>query len=154
MHYIGIDPGLKGAISILNEQLAIVAIHDMPTRKAGKSAVVCALKLGEIFKPYSNDGSIAVIETAIVMPPMTRGACRTVGVNYGTVLATLLHHGIGYREYSPNDWKKRLNLNAEKSASIALCTSLYPRDIHRFTRHDQAESILIPRAALRNGVII
>lgn len=159
MYYIGIDPGTKGAIAILDERLNIVEVHDLPTRKQGKggaaaSQMVCPLKLHDIVNPYADKGAVAIVEVAIVKPPMKLVAARTIGLNYGVVLSVLSTSGIGIREYAPSDWKKHLGLTDDKDASISLCTSLYPRDLQHFTRHDRAEAILIPRAALRNGVVI
>jgi hypothetical protein len=159
MYYIGIDPGVHGAVAILDKQLNIIAVHDLPTRPQGlggakNSKRVCTLKFTEILKPYAVAGTAAIVEVAIVKPPMKLVASKTIGMNYGFVVAALELLGIAVHERSPSVWKRVLNLSDDKDASISLCTSLYPRDLHQFTRHDRAEAILIPRAALRNGVLL
>lgn len=150
---IGIDPGVKGALAVLSaDGRELLAVHDLPTRKQGKggaasSQMVCALSLADLLKPYLAGGAAAAIEVAIVKPPSKLVAARTIGLNYGIVLATLALLGVGVQELPPHEWKKRMSLGDDKADSESLALTLYPSARPLLTRHDRAEAVLIARAS-------
>lgn len=153
MKLIGIDPGIHGAIAVLDSTgREVIALHDLPTRKQGKgggrtSMFICALSLTDLLRPHLEGGAVAAIEVAIVKPPMKLIAARTLGMNYGVVLAVLAGLGIGVQEMMPADWKKRMGLSDDKTASDSLALTLYPSARALLTRHDRAEAVLIARAS-------
>lgn len=153
MRVIGIDPGVKGALVVLDTATGeLLAIHDLPTKKQGKggaasSQMICPLSLIALLQPYAVPGTVAALEVAIVKPPMKLTSARTVGMNYGVLLAILASMQIGVREMAPHDWKKRLGLSDDKAASEALATTLWPRHHAELSkRADRAEAALIARA--------
>lgn len=155
MKIIGIDPGKHGAVAIYDaEKRDLVAIFDLPTRKQGKGGsatglMVCPLQLRSALTPYITPGTVAAVEVAIIKPPQKLTAARTIGLNYGILLATLAMLGVGVREMAPHEWKKRLGLDDDKAASTSLAISLYPTHIESLSkRHDRAEAALIARAAM------
>lgn len=148
---IGIDPGVKGALAVLSaDGRELLAMHDLPTRKQGKggaasSQMVDAVLLADLIRPHLP--AFAAIEVAIVKPPSKLVSARTIGLNYGVVLATLAMLGVGVQELPPHEWKKRLSLGDDKADSESLALTLYPAARPLLTRHDRAEALLIARAS-------
>lgn len=160
MRLIGIDPGVHGALAVLDATgRELLELHDLPTRKQGKggaasSQMVCAMALADLLRPHIAPGTICAIEVAIVKPPQKLVSARTIGLNYGVILATLSLLGIGVMEVAPHEWKKRLSLTDDKDASMSLALSLFPTARPLLTRHDRAEALLIARAStVTKGVL-
>lgn len=152
MRVIGLDPGVHGAVAILDGN-EIIFVADLPTKKQGKGGVassqmICPHKLADMLRPFAVPGTSVAIEVAIVKPPMKLVSARTVGMNYGIVLAVLAGLEFGVVEMAPHDWKKRMSLGDDKTASVSMATTLFPRAREQLARHDRAEAALIARAGL------
>lgn len=98
--------------------------------------------------PYAKPGTSVALEVAIVKPPMKLVSARTVGLNYGIILAVLASLELGVVELAPHDWKKRMSLSDDKTASVSMATTLFPHAREELARHDRAEAALIARAGL------
>lgn len=136
----GIDPGAKGAISLLyNDGTAFV--YDMPMLGKEVNASEVASILRE-FKP----------EHVWLEQVNSFGMGRTSAYNFGQgvgilkgVMATL---EIPYTLVTPQKWKKHFGLSKEKDHSRLLATRMYPSMADKFIRKKddgRAEAILISR---------
>lgn len=121
--YLGIDPGLEGAICVLKDDMS-VEFFDLSRR-----AMVSALK--EIKSKYT-ETRYCVIERPQSRFNMAHKAIKTSFTNYGKLTGTLECLEIPYREIDPQDWQKGLKLPSSKQKArhkeaIALVgLKLYP----------------------------
>lgn len=158
---ISIDPGSSGAIAIQDAGLTrILAIHKIPMQamiKGGSkgSKEVCLPALRAILEPYATPGTVAALEVAIGMGPRSsKAGIRTMGVNYGRLIASLSFLGVPYHEMMPAEWKKALGLSSDKGQSLAMVAQLYPAQTELIGKDDdKAEAVLIAHAARRAGYL-
>jgi len=136
----GIDPGAKGAISLLyNDSTAFV--YDMPM--LGKE--VNASEVAALFQEFEP-------QHIWLEQVNSFGMGRTSAYNFGQgmgilkgVIATLK---ISYTLVTPQKWKKHFGLSKEKEHSRLLATRLYPSMADQFARKKddgRAEAILIAK---------
>ena len=64
MKTIGIDPGINGAIAILDRAGQLTALYDMPTLRQGGVVArsVDPYALASLLAPYAQNASCAVVE--------------------------------------------------------------------------------------------
>jgi hypothetical protein len=123
----GIDPGLHGAIAVLNEAGDCDTIH-MPVM--GDKLVIdggaVARWLGE------RSPNLVVIERAQAMPEhlqkRKQGAASTFrfGQTYGQLLGVLQASAFPYRIVGAADWKRALHLSRDKELSRRRAIELLP----------------------------
>lgn len=157
MIYIGIDPGLTGAVGILfpyDEQ----AVYDLPTmqnvRAAEKGRVrlhldglaLCGL-LGvfdptecRVFLEYTQAGMKGAL------------ANYSLGHSSGVIMGVLSGLGFTYELVRPQEWKKDFRLlKSEKDASRKQALALYPSlPLSRKKDHGRAEAILLAEYGRRH----
>ena len=63
---IGIDPGLTGAIALLNPQRDLLAVEDMPTCKAGKNNEVDVLGLADVITRFNDWDNVQPLKIPIL----------------------------------------------------------------------------------------
>lgn len=159
MVFVGIDPGLSGAIAILRPNGSVASVSDTPVLKVGGRGEMdgrrCLLLLREAMRLASVGRCVAVIEWAMAMPPRTRpgqkprsaGLSSTFnyGVGFGTWLGLLYGLQIPFQKARPQAWKKELLMgysNPDKSVSIAVAGKLWP-DAVIGKKDGRAEALLI-----------
>jgi crossover junction endodeoxyribonuclease RuvC len=146
---LGIDPGLSGAIAVLNADGSLLAIHDMPTLADGAkgrlalnaplvSAIVsqtCARQaFCELIGPRPTDGVAGAF-----------GFGRSRGIIEGTLAAV----GIPVEMIAPPTWKRRFNIAAgkeNKDSARSVAIARWPAQAALFARKsniDRAEAALI-----------
>lgn len=164
--YIGIDPGLTGAISVLNDKGELIEMFDMPVMAKGLKKVKRKIKAADgveskitktIVKNQINGSALAIIfdkykhasatlEMVASRPGQHAAATFSLGESYGIIQGVLASCGISVRIVTPAKWKKFLNVSADKEMTRAAAIKLYPSaDIHRKKDIDRAESLLIAR---------
>jgi len=129
-YYIGIDNGVNGGISILNNKLEIVEKQVMPV-------------IGKIRKEYDINGIINVIKPYIkksvtilekAQPQYRDGSKQAfkTGFGYGVIQGILVSSNASYEIISPKIWQKKifkgLCSKDTKSASILYCMRKYPNE--------------------------
>lgn len=138
---IGIDPGMTGALAILNHDNQLIAIYDLPY--IGKRLTAAVLH-GWILE---QDGQIeAFVEEAQAMPGNGAVAMFNYGTGYGTILGVLAACEIPYHTVRASTWKRALGLTKDKTASRRRASELWPKEAHLFTRakdDGRAEAALI-----------
>jgi hypothetical protein len=145
--YIGIDPGIKGAIAFYDAGSEnYLRVFDMPTtwgyeRKASKShgskqrrSQVDAVAVADIFSNFTTPGSLALIEEVHAMPNDGGVQAFAFGRSYGVVLGVLAAQGIVVKTVRPSVWKSLMNLSSDKSASIGKAVYQFPKYAHMFGR--------------------
>ena len=158
MHYLlGIDPGLDGAIAILNKNGELIEVFDMPTVevKVGKSMkrrVSPELLTSELRGKWEMVDA-AWVEQVASSPQMGVSSAFSFGESYGILKGVLAAMHIPCHTVLPGVWKRDLKLNASKDGSRAKAIQLWPAHAGEFKRvkdDGRAESALIAHWALRN----
>ena len=148
MIYIGIDPGQKGGIGII-EGDRLVEYFPMPeTRK----------QVYDRLKVYVDREATATIEKVGSMPGQGVASTFKFGKGYGELLGICTALGFRISEPTPQAWKKATLAGTDKSkeASIQRCENLYP-DVQLIlprcrNAHDgMAEAILLAHYGKYHG---
>lgn len=151
MHYIGIDPGLTGAISV---NLAIdgeIQLHDMPVmanvkaaEKGRKRQHVDPHALTVLLRVFPNRQSRVFLEyTQAGM----KGALAnySLGHSSGIIMGVLAALGFSYELVRPQEWKKEFGLlKSQKDACRTMAQQLFPMvNLSKKKDEGKAEALLI-----------
>jgi hypothetical protein len=98
MMILGVDPGMEGAVCILDDDSVILEV--MPT----KDGLIDVVELGHILRPYAPMITKAYLEGASLRP-MQQGQFK-IGQNFGRIQAVLEYMGIWALTVRPQDWSK------------------------------------------------
>lgn len=130
MYYIGIDPGLKGGIAIIDDDQNIVKVISMPVLKSRKGRTQYDIHLiYHWFKRYQST-SIATIEKIQAMRLNGVIANKMSGYCEGIFDMLFLAQQIPYQVIPAKMWQKTIlkgiNLKDTKLASISFVKRKYP----------------------------
>ena len=101
--FIGIDPGLSGGLSVIDEHEHVHLCVPMPVR----GGEVDSRLLAAYLQKYMKEGSIScVLEKVAAMPGQGVCAMFTFGDGYGSVKAVLRILRISFQQVTPQAWKK------------------------------------------------
>jgi len=146
--YVGIDPGLSGAIAVFDLKNGKLTIHDMPTMeiRVGKSNknVISERQLVTILDEPK--GAVAFCEKVNAMPGQGVTSMFNFGMGFGIVRGVLAALGYGYTLVTPAQWKKKLGVPQGKDGSRHRAMELFPAYAELFRRKKddgRAEAALI-----------
>ena len=127
---IGIDPGVSGAIVVLNwfsaGEPSVMDSIRMPIIKVGKSSRVNAAAVAEFLTEY--DSGHAYIERVGSMPGQGVASTFTFGHAAGVVEGVTSALCIPVTLVAPQTWKKRAGLiGTDKDAARSRAVQLWPR---------------------------
>ena len=145
--FIGIDPGLSGAIAALSRAGDIFKIWDMPSVKIGRSGQVDVYQLSVILAGFKN--AKVLVEQQQSMPKAGVQSSFNHGRNTGQLLATLDLSRLPWSEVRANIWKKKMGVTNDKKSALALARRLWPAFEGR---HDRAEALLLAEYLRRSEV--
>jgi crossover junction endodeoxyribonuclease RuvC len=149
----GIDPGLSGAICLLDTE-GTIGINDIPvhalTRGGKNKREVDPHRLATLLS-----GTIghAFIEQVASMPGMGVSGAFVFGKTFGIIIGVLATHGVPMTFVSPVKWKKALQVPASKDGARARASQLLPyaADQWPLVKHDgRAEAALIALYGIRS----
>jgi crossover junction endodeoxyribonuclease RuvC len=148
MIIIGVDPGLSGAIGVLNNG-DYHSVYDMPTVSKGGGSVkseVDPAGLAAIIEYYKGDDLVMVVERVNAMPGQGSSSTFSLGDSFGCARAVAATLGLAMFYVSPVTWKKHFKLPSDKEASRALAVRLYPAAPLNLKKYgDRAEALLLAR---------
>lgn len=154
--FIGIDPGLSGAIAVITDN-SLIRIYDTPTttitKGAGKSKknkrAYVESRMVEILSQYNYESVHIGIEKVHSMPGQGVASMFSMGYGYGLWIGIVVALKLPYTLITPQRWKKELmsGMSKEKAASCIRAQQLYP-DGEFFTPRGRAwdgrgDSVLI-----------
>lgn len=121
--YIGIDNGLKGGITVINNREGLVSSIPMPV----KEGIYDLDSIINFIKNYPKKDTTIVLETAWVRPISGKRACFMNGFCYGNMLGVIETLKFKHIKVNPGKWMKDLGLSSkEKKGSIDFCLKRYP----------------------------
>jgi crossover junction endodeoxyribonuclease RuvC len=146
--HIGIDPGLAGALAILDHHGALQALYDTPTltlpASRGTRQDYDLPGLVALLAPYAGAQVHVTLEESQAMPGQGVRSMFTIGVGFGVWLALLAALALPYTRVWPAIWKKALGLSKDKEASRLRAMQLFPgADLRRKKDHGRAEALLL-----------
>jgi len=150
MIIIGIDPGISGAISII-ENKKIVEVYDTPTMIDGKKnkKQINGAQVTNIIKERLNNGKevVVVVEHVNAMPGQGVTSMFNFGQSFGVIKGICAALSLPIYFVRPTKWKKHFNLiKTNKDASRTKVIEAYPEisnKLHRKKDSNRADAILI-----------
>ena len=152
MIIFGIDPGVSGAISVL-ENKKIIEIFDMRTMIDGKKnkRQINGSEVTNIIKKRLNDGKevIVVVEHVNAMPGQGVTSMFNFGQSFGIIKGICSALSLPIYFVRPTKWKKHFNLiKTNKDASRTKVIQTYPQISSQLSKKkdsNKADAILIAR---------
>lgn len=146
--YIGIDPGVSGAIAyVVPGQEAFVS--KVPVMKLGPRSVIDGLDLHRLLSVRHAPLAAIGIEHVHSMPQQGVASTFTFGAAFGAALALAQAQGTPVHVMRPDQWRKLVGLphKADKYASLGLAGRLYP-GVTIGRNHNMADALLLAHAAM------
>ena len=150
MIIFGIDPGVSGAISVM-ENKKVIEVFDMPTMIDGKKnkKQVNGAQVTNIIKEKINNSqeTIVVVEHVNAMPGQGVTSMFNFGQSFGVIKGVCSALSLPIYFVRPAKWKKHFNLiKTNKDASRTKVIEVYPEissKLHRKKDSNRADAILI-----------
>lgn len=165
MKIVGIDPGLTGAIALLDVGTPMrIQFWDTPTLKieTGKSTknIINVLEAADIL--FKIDPALIIIEKVHAMPgggERTMGATSAFnfGMGYGVWLGIIGAFQIPFQQVHPATWKKAMmeGMGKAKAASRVRAMQIYPsvgEELKLVKHHGRADALLLAEYGRRTKI--
>jgi Holliday junction resolvasome RuvABC endonuclease subunit len=154
MKILGVDPGLSGAlavIEIINGVPMLLDVVDIPVLGSGAKARVDVIAASEWITKYAP--SQAYVERVQAFPLQGRSSAFHFGRSTGAIETIVMLCRIPTTWIEPSSWKRKFHLpGKDKEAARQLAVTQFPAMHHLFARkrdHNRAEAALI--ALFGNG---
>lgn len=160
MLVIGVDPGLTGALCLLDSRRGLLECEDLPACPNGQEsgsmkrwvdADLLELMLDDWSSRhgFAQESVHAAIERPIPMPTLPAQTIASQFDTFGVIRAELRRRA-AMCYVNPREWKKFFGLRTDKNAARECCARLYPTaPVKRVKDHNRAESVLIGHWLLR-----
>ena len=152
MKILGIDPGLSGAIAIL-EKKKVLNLFDMPVMAEGKKnkKQLNSAQLVNIIKENSVGGEeiVVVVEQVNAMPGQGVTSMFNFGQTFGAIKGVCAALNLPIFFVRPSRWKKYFELiNSSKDSSRTKVIEMYPSlssELAKKKDVNKSDAILIAR---------
>jgi len=152
MKILGIDPGLSGAIAILEDK-KVVGIFEMPVMAEGKKnkRQLNSAQLVNIIKENigNNDETAVVVEQVNAMPGQGVTSMFNFGQTFGAIKGVCAALELPIFFVRPSKWKKHFELiNSSKDSSRTKAIEMYPYLSNQLSKKkdvNKSDAILIAR---------
>ena len=152
MKIIGIDPGLSGAIAVL-ENNKVLNIFDMPVMPEGKKnkRQLNSAQLVSLIKENlkSSEEVVVVVEQVNAMPGQGVTSMFNFGQTFGAIKGVCAALGLPIFFVRPSKWKKHFELiNSSKDSSRTKAIEMYPALSNQLAKKkdvNKSDAILIAR---------
>lgn len=145
--FAGVDPGVSGALGVVDGAGRFIAVHDMPTltTTTGRRQIDFA-GLAGILREHAP--AFVLVERVGSRPGEGAMGAFAFGLSYGGILGTLGALGLPHDVVQPASWKRKAGIppGAPKQASIATALRLLPEAGPHLTRKKddgRAEGLLL-----------
>ena len=146
--HIGIDPGLSGAMAVLDATGAMLAVYDTPTltlsTSRGTKQEYDLPGIMALLTPYAGPQARVMLEESQAMPGQGVRSMFQIGLGFGVWLGILDTLGLPHTRVRPHVWKKALGLGKDKEQARLRAIQLFPTaDLRLKKHHGRAESLLL-----------
>ena len=159
MRIFGIDPGLSGAIAVLENE-AVIDIIDLPVMSEGKKnkRQLNSAQLSQyISKNVENiNKTSVVVEQVNAMPGQGVTSMFNFGQTFGAIKGISATLKLPIYFVRPSKWKKHFDLiNSSKDASRTKAIEIYPSLAEKLSKKkdvNKSDAILIGRFFYESGL--
>ena len=152
MRIFGIDPGIAGAIAILDEK-KIVDVIDLPTMSEGKKnkKQLNSARLSQYISTNILDinKTVVVVEQVNAMPGQGVTSMFNFGQTFGAIKGICAALNLPIFFVRPSKWKKHFELiNSSKDSSRTKAIEMYPELSNQLSKKkdvNKSDAILIAR---------
>jgi crossover junction endodeoxyribonuclease RuvC len=151
MRIVGVDPGIYGAVAVIEiadgiDGIApkLLGVTDIPILGTAAKTRVDAIELRNWIEVYRPD--FAGLERAGSMPRQGVASAFKYGRSAGVIEAVVACLGIPMVLVEPSKWKRAFHLNSDKEASRQLAIGLFPHahdQLNLRRHHQRAEAMLV-----------
>lgn len=147
---IGIDPGLSGAIGILNEG-RYVDVIDMPIVAKGSGSVKNEVDPSGLIKILREHASpdeyiMVALERVNAMPGQGVSSVFSLGDSFGCARSAIAACRFEMVYVAPTKWKTHFKLSSDKELCRAAAIRMFPDAPLNLKKHvDRAEALLMAR---------
>ena len=161
MRIIGIDPGLSGAIAIMDNK-KVLRIFDIPVMAEGKKnkrQLNSALLVSLLRENISNSEETAVVvEQVNAMPGQGVTSMFNFGQTFGAIKGICAALNLPIFFVRPSKWKKHFELiNSSKDSSRTKVIEMYPELSNQLSKKkdvNKSDAILIARFFCETRLIV
>lgn len=151
MIVIGIDPGITGALAVVEDGKRLLRLEDLPTAGNGGGKVKNSLDAAaltrittDIKRLAGSEYLVAVLEKVAAMPGQGVSSMFSLGDTFGVIRGVLAAKAIPVHLASPTIWKKAMQLTSNKDDSRAWASRRFPEaSVGRKKDHNRAEAIAL-----------
>lgn len=135
MNYIGLDPGLSGAIAFIDHN-GKCSVQDLPTFNIGGAGYskrnIDAAGLRAIIRRVVSisDTAVAYLEAIHTMPGQGAASQASMMESFGAIKATLQICGIPYELVPPQRWKSHYKLPGKTHKAFAAQTRMVLKNLY------------------------
>jgi crossover junction endodeoxyribonuclease RuvC len=142
---IGIDPGQRGGLAVLDSAGGFELAIDLPIITDKSLTWIDGGELQSIvLNATQGRQSRAVVERVSSMPRQGVASSFAFGVGLGSILGVLQAMRLPIELVTPATWKRALGLTSDKRASLDKARLLFPSADLRLAKHDgRAEALLL-----------
>ena len=153
--YIGIDPGLDGAVAVLDAEGRILACNNTPTLTIkvgrGNRRQYVVAQMVSLLQYYGGAPNAVVgLEFVRAMPDQGVTSMFSMGRGVGLWEGIITALGFPLIQITPQVWKRAMlgpGMGSDKNASILQALALFPTQapalLTRKKDHNRAEALLI-----------
>lgn len=156
MRIVGIDPGLDGAIALIDTDIMKLHVEDMPTYE---------IKVGRSMKRRISAHGFAMllaglyqidhvfIERVGAMPGQGVTSMFSFGYSAGLTEGIVAARGCAYSYLTPQEWQKLARVSGGKDGSREKASRLFPCDADLFMRkkdNGRSDAVCIAYAGCRD----
>ena len=153
-HVLSVDPGIKGALCLMDSSAVPVEFFDMPAKDGKVDGARLAAIVEMCLVQVGSGGLHAAVENVSSRPGQAHSFA--FGTGFGKVLGILEAAGVPYSLVSASQWKPAMGLaraanesqSDTKSRARQLASKLLPKCADKFEKvknADRAEAYLIGR---------
>lgn len=153
--YMGIDPGLKGAVAFLNPATKALTVFDIPVFDVkGKNRIDMQGLANAIADTASLYGKpvLATVEDVHSMPAQGVASSFSFGFVAGAIQMAVAAAKIPIKLVAPGAWKRVMGLSSDKDMSRMRASQLYPEHSAKWARKKddgRAEAVLLAHYGAR-----
>lgn len=148
--YVGVDPGLSGALAFYDPAAGDLQVWDMPVHSikvnGKKKNTLDIFGLANIIDPMANEVIMAAVEEVGAMPKQGVTSSFNFGFNAGCAQMAIAAYFIPMKTIRPNVWKAALGVSRDKDQARRQASRLLPKhsNLWPLVKHDgRAEAAML-----------
>lgn len=152
MIFIGIDPGLDGALAAIQEDGSVIAVEDTPTLTVKGKKNKRHYNVSEMYRNLritvaaeGQRGVRVALENVHAMPGQGVSSMFSMGYGLGLWRGIIAALDLPLTMVEPVVWKRQMGLiGKDKAASVVLAQQRFPTaDLRRKKDHGRADALLL-----------